>query len=167
MNKTDFAALLAQLAERPVPPLVDRHVYLWHGDPADLRGLAPTGLTTELDLYALSATLSKTPFALDEARRLLQAGIATWLRQHTPTSGVPQVIIVTGNSLLMRYRVTLDAFFQASSETRMIVFVVPRRETDFKPARPLPAYVEIEPGATSEYLRTKLSDHATIGETNP
>jgi hypothetical protein len=167
MNRIEFAALLTQLAERPVPPLVDRHVYLWHGDLADLRDLAPVGLAAELDLYALAATLSKTPFALDEARRLLQASIATWLREHASSSGVPQVIVVTGNSLLQRYRVALDTFFQVSSETRMIVFVVSRRETDFRPIRPMPAYVEIEPSSTFEYLRTKLSDHAYIGETNP
>jgi hypothetical protein len=167
MNRMEFAALLAQLAERPVPPLVDRHVYLWHGDLADLRGMVPIGLASELDLYTLAATLSKTPFALDEARRLLQANIATWLREHAPTPGRPQVIVVTGNSLLQRYRVSLDALFQASSETRLIVFVVSRRETDFRPVRPMPAYVEIEPGATFEHLRTKLSDHAYFGETNP
>jgi len=167
MNRIEFAALLAQLAERPIPPLVDRHVYLWHDNLTDLRGLAPMGPVTELDLYALAATLPKTPFALDEARRLLQASIATWLREHASASGVPQVIVVTGNSLLQRYRVALDTFFQVSSETLMIIFVVPRRETDFKPVRPLPAYVEIEPDATFAYLRTKLSDHAYIGETNP
>lgn len=167
MNRTEFVALLAQLTERPVPPLVDRHVYLWHGDLADLRVLAPIDLASELDLYALATTLSKTPFALDEARRLLQTSIATWLREHAPAHGTPQVVMVTGNSLLQRYRVSLDAFFQASSETRVIVFVVSRRETDFKPVRPMPAYVEVEPGATFEYLRTKLSDHALIGEMNP
>lgn len=167
MNRTEFAALLAQLTERPVPPLVDRHVYLWHGDLADLRDLAPIGLASELDLYALATTLSKTPFALDEARRLLQTSIATWLREHAPAPGTPQVVMVTGNSLLQRYRVSLDAFFQASSETRLIVFVVSRRETDFKPVRSMPAYVEIEPSATFEYLRTKLSDHTLIGEMNP
>ena len=69
MNRMEFAALLTQLAERPIPPIVDRHVYLWHDDVAELRGLAPIGLVAELDLYAIAATLSKTPFALDEARR--------------------------------------------------------------------------------------------------
>ena len=166
MNRMEFAALLAQLAERPVPPLVDRHVYLWHGDLADLRGLAPIGLITELDLYTLAAALSKTPFALDEARLLLRASIATWLREHAPAPGIHQVIVVTGNSLLQRYRVPLNTFFQASSETQLIVFVVPRRETDFSPVRPVPAYVELEPSATFEFLRAKLSDHALIGETN-
>ena len=167
MNRMEFAALLAQVTERPVPPLVDRHVYLWHGDLADLRGLTPIGLSTELDLYALAATLSKTPFAPDEARRLLQASIATWLREHAPALGSHQVVVVTGNSLLQRYRVSLDAFFQSSSETRLIVFVVSRRETDFRPVHPMPAYAEFEPSATFEFLRMKLSDHALIGETNP
>lgn len=167
MNRMEFAALLTQLAERPIPPIVDRHVYLWHGDLADLRGLAPIRLIAELDVYALATTLPKTPFAIDEARRLLQAGTAAWLREHAPSPGIHQVIVVTGNSLLQRYRVPLDAFFQASSETRLIVFFVSRRETDFKPVRPMPTYVELDPSATFKYLRTKLSDHALIGETNP
>jgi hypothetical protein len=167
MNSMEFAALLAQLAERPVPPLIGRHVYLWHGDLADLRGLTPVGLAIELDLYTLAAALSRTPFALDEARRLLQASIASWLREQAPAPGVPQVVMVTGNSLLQRYRVPLDAFFRASTETRLIIFVVSRRETDFRPVRPLPAYVELEPNASFEYLRTKLGDYAVIGEMNP
>jgi hypothetical protein len=165
MNTTEFASLLGQLAERPVPPLADRHVYLWHGELAELRGLMPAGLSSELDLYALAATLPKMPFALDEARRLLQASIAAWLREHAPAAG-HQIVVVTGSSLLQRYRVPLDAFFQSSSETRLIVFVVSRRESGHRPARPMPDYVDFEPSATFEYLRAKLGDHALIGETN-
>jgi hypothetical protein len=167
MNRVEFAALLAQLAERPVPPLVDRHVYLWQSDLVDLHGLVPIGSAAELDLYALATTLSRTPFALDEARRLLQAGIAKWLREHAPAPGAHQVVVVTGNSLLQRYRVPLDAFFQASSETCLVVFVAGRWESDYRPLRPMPDYVELESSSTFEYLRAKLSDHALIGETNP
>jgi hypothetical protein len=167
MNTMEFAALLAQLAQRPVPPIVGRHVYLWHGDLVDLRRLPAAGLAVELDLYTLAAGLPRMPFALDEARRLLQAGIASWLGEHAPGPGIHQVVVVTGNSLLQRYRVTLDAFFQASTEARLVVFVVSRRETDFKPVHPMPAYVELEPSATFEFLRSKLGDHALIGEMNP
>lgn len=167
MDRDEFAALLVQLAERPVPPLADRHVYLWHGDLADLYSLAPAGLAVELDLYALAAALPKTPFAADEARRLLQTSIAAWLRENAQAPGAPQIVIVTGNSLLQRYRVPLDVFFQASSETRLIVFVISHRETNFRPARSMPAYVELEPDASLKYLRMKLSDRALIGETTP
>jgi hypothetical protein len=167
MNTMEFAALLGQLAERPVPPLAGRHVYLWHGELAELRGFAPAGLSIELDLYALAAGLHKTPFALDEARRLLQAGIAAWLRDHAPALGAHQIIVVTGSSLLQRYRVPLDAFFQSSTETRLIVFAISRRESGYQPVRPMPDYVDLEPSATFEYLRAKLGDHALIEETNP
>jgi hypothetical protein len=167
MNRMEFAALLAQLAERPIPPIADRHVYLWHGELAGLRRLAPGGLVNELDLYGLAADLPKTPFALDEARRLLQSSIVTWLREHAPLSDGPQVVVVTGNSLLQRYRVSLEAFFQASSEKRVIVFAVSGRETGYAPPRPMPAFVECEPTATFEFVRTKLSERALIGETNP
>jgi len=165
MNRIEFAALLRQVSERPVPPLADRHVYLWHGDLTDFRDLAPAGMAVELDLYTLTAGLPRTPFALDEARRLLQTNIATWLQGHTPPPDTAQAVVVTGNALLQRYRVALDAFFQASSESRLIVFVVSRRESDFVPARPMPAYVDLQPGATFDYLRIKLSDRALIGET--
>lgn len=166
MNKTEFGGLLAQMAKRPVPPLMDRHVYLWHGDLGDLRAAAPPGLVTEFDLYALAATLPKTPFALDEARRMLQDSIVTWLHEHASSPGTPQAIAVTGNSLLQRYRVPLDTFFQVSSETRLIVFVVSDRETGFKSRHPLPAYIEFEPSSTYHYLGAKLGDHALIGEMN-
>ena len=166
MNKMEFAALLAQMAERPVPPLAGRHVYLWHGELAGLQGLAPGGMSIELDLYTLAAGLPKTPFALDEARRLLQAGIGAWLRYHAPAPGGHQVVVVTGSSLLQRYRVTLDAFFQFSTERRPIVFALSRRESEYRPVRPMPDYVDLEPSDTCEYLRAKLGDHALIGETN-
>jgi len=167
MNRTDFAELLSRMAQRAVPPLVGRHVYLWHGELADLRGQLSVGSALELDLCALAATLPKTPFALDEARRLLQAGIVSWLHENASSPATHQVILVTGNSLLQRYRVPLDAFFQASTETRLIVFAVSRTETEYRPPRPMPAYVELEPSATFEYLRTKLGDHALIGDTVP
>lgn len=164
MNKMEFATLLSRLVERPVPPLVGRHVYLWHGEPADLRGIVPAGLGVELDLYAMAATLPKAPFALDEARRLLQHSIAAWLRENAAPPGARQIVIVTGNSLLQRYRVPLEAFFQASSETRVIVFAVSRRETGYQPVRPMPAYVDLDPSAALEFLKSQLGDHAFVGE---
>lgn len=155
------------MAQRAVPPLVGRHVYLWHGELEDLRGLLPSSAMVELDLHSLTATLARTPFALDEARHLLQASMAAWLKEHLAAPAAHQVILVTGNSLLQRYRIPLDAFFQASTETRLIVFVVSRSQTDYRPPRPMPAYVELEPGVTFEYLRAKLGDHALVGETTP
>jgi len=155
------------MAQRAVPPLVGRHVYLWHGELQDLRALVPSSTVVELDLYSLAATLSKKPFALDEARRLLEAGIAAWLKEHLTSLAAHQVILVTGNSLLQRYRVPLDSFFQASSEIRLIVFAVSRSQTDYRPPRAMPSYVELEPSATFEYLRAKLGDHALVGDTAP
>lgn len=167
MNRADFAELLTRMAQRAVPPLSGRHVYLWHGEVADLRALLRASPVLDLDLYSLATRLPKTPFALDEARRLLQASITTSLQENVASATDHQIILVRGASLLQRYRVPLDAFFQISTETRLVVFAVSPAESGYRPPRPVPAYVDLEPDATFEYLRTKLGENALIGETVP
>ncbi|MGA9350653.1 MAG: hypothetical protein WBW48_17870 [Anaerolineae bacterium] len=163
----DFANLLARFAQRPVPPVQGRHVYLWHGETAGLRSLLPQGLVVELDLYALAGSLPRAPFAVDEARRLLQSTITNWLQAHSPAPGVQQVILVTGNSLLMRYCVPLEAFFRVTNESRMVISVISPRETTFRPPGPLPGYVSLRPAATFEYLKAHLGEPSVIGEAIP
>jgi hypothetical protein len=159
----EFASLISQLSQRPVPPLAGRHVYLWQGEPGDLLGMIPLGFGVQLDLYDLAATLPRTPFALDEARRLLENSIVTWLRDHA-AAGQCYIVVVTGAALLQRYRVSLEPFFQISNESRMVVFVAPRREAEYRPPPHFPSYVELQPGAILEYLRTQLGERAVIGE---
>ena len=141
----EFEVLLNRLVERPVPPVAGRHVYLWHGDPALLGSLVPGELAAGLDLPSLVATLPSTPAAVDAARRLLQAAIDDWFRQQGQDRERRQVVAVSGCSLLMRYRVTLEPFYRASGDSRVVVFVVPRQETAFRPKPPLPAYVSLRP----------------------
>lgn len=163
MTPESFAQMLHNFANRPLPPLEGRHVYLWHGEESQLRLLLRPGLDMTLDLYDLPARLPRTPHAIDEARRLLHTAISDWLRAQAPSFGSQQVVIVTGSSLLARYRVSLDIFFQASNESRLFIFVVPLRETRFLPRKPLPAFVTLQPTAIFAYLQSAIGVSATIG----
>ena len=163
MTPESFAQLLNNFAGRPLPPLEGRHVYLWHGEESALRLLLRPGLEILLDLYALTMRLERTPGETDEARRLLQTAVSDWLRAQSPSPGSQKVIIVTGGSLLARYRVSLDNFFQVSSESRLVIFVVSSRETRFQSSKPLPAFVTLQPTATFAYLQTAVGANATIG----
>jgi hypothetical protein len=163
MEIDDFKSLLASFAQRPVPPLSGRHVYLWHGELAALHALLRPGLSIHLDLVEMVQSLSRTPWATDEARRVLQTAVQSWLERHTPQGGGQQVVAITGAALLARYRVPLNAFFNWAGESQMFVFVLPPHETTFRPHRPLPPYVDFDPHVTLNYLRTKLGDPAIIG----
>ena len=70
MNQEEFLDLLRRFAERPMPALAGRHVYLWHGDVDPLRRALPGHTLRTLDLYALAASLSKAKM-LDQFHRLL------------------------------------------------------------------------------------------------
>ena len=159
----DFKTLLSNFSKRPVPPIADRHVYLWHGELSALRGLLPPGLSMTLDLFDMTRSLQRTPFSIDEARRVLQTAIQSWLDHRAPLSGTQQVVVITGAALLARYRAPINAFFSSAGESQMFVFVVPRHETALQPRGSLPGYVDFSPHATLEYLQTKLGDQATIG----
>jgi hypothetical protein len=163
MTVDELKGLLARLAARPTPAINGRHAYVWHDEACLLRSLAPPGLATDLDLYALTRNLSRFPFDAVEARRVLQNAIAGWLAEHAPVPGKQQVVIVTGNSLVARYRLSLSEFLQAASDFRLFVFVVSPQESDFTPLRPLPRYVKLLPSATFAYLKSNLGERAMIG----
>lgn len=167
MEPNDFRSLLARFAQRPVPPVAGRHIYLWHGELAALRAWLPPGLDAHLDLWDLARSLPRTPLAVDEARRVLQTAIMGWLASHPPPAGAQRVVLVTGAPLLARYRVPLNAFFNWAGESQMFVFSLPLHETAFQPRRPLPPYVDFDPQAALAYLRTKLGDPAIIGAALP
>ncbi len=167
METDVFRSLLARFAQRPVPPVAGRHIYLWHSELAALRAWLPPGLDVHLDLWELAQSLPRTPLAADEARRVLQAAIQGWLAIHPPPAGGQRVVLVTGATLLAHYRAPLNAFFNWAGESQMFVFILPPHETAFQPRRPLPPYVDFDPQATLAYLRTKLGDPAIIGAALP
>lgn len=162
MIKADFFNLIARFAQRPMPALGGRHVYLWHGQLRTLTAALPGELKMfTLDLHQLAAKLPRTPRARDEARQLLTRAIQQQLKSQLETSS-QQVFVVTGCDLLSRYQVSLRSFFQLASESRMIILVVSALETQFQPSGLLPSYVELDPGAPFEYLQTTLGVAATI-----
>lgn len=164
MTPPEFADLLARFAQRPILPTSERHLYVWTGEAAALSALMPSDLGVELDLCALCASLPRRPNATSEARRLLREAIRAWLGRNALPPNRQRAIVVRSNSLLARYQVPLDAFYQASSESCLVVFIVSSQETSFSPAHPLPPYVSFQPGMTLAYLRSSLGDAAVIGE---
>jgi hypothetical protein len=163
MLKEEFLLLLTHFAQRPVPALHGRHVYLWHGEPAELQAALSSQSAVELDLHTLVTELARQPTAQAEARRVLQAAIATKLRTLTAANQQQQVIVIRGGGLLARYRAPLDLFFQTAGDACLIVFVIPPAETTFQPARPLPGYVRLAAAATLVYLAAQVGEQAVIG----
>jgi len=51
-----------------------------------------------------------------------------------------------------------------SSESRMIVFLIPGGDSRYKPSKPLPPYVYVQPEATLAYFKPQLAEEAVIGE---
>lgn len=161
MTSDEFLDLLSRFAERPMPALVGRHVYLWHGSVDYLTAALSGSIVRTLDLHTLAATLSQSPRSIDAARRLLLQA----LRLHFADWRTPnhqQVLVVTGCDLLSRYRVPLGPFFEIASEHTAVVLTIPPLETHFQPAEPLPDYVLLDSHAPFDYLREALGEGAVI-----
>ncbi len=162
MTKTEFFELISRFAQRAVPALSGRHIYLWHGPPATLSAAMPAGLrVSAIDLHQLAVSLPRAPRARSEANRLLRQTIEKELADNcVPNS--QQIFLVTGCDLLSRYEVPLSPFFQLASEKRMFIFVAPSSETTFQSTSPLPAYVDLKAAAPFEYLQAAVGPAATI-----
>jgi hypothetical protein len=161
MNQGEFLDLLHRFAERPVPALGERHVYLWHGDVAPLRRALPDHTLRTLDLHTLAATLSRSPSSLDGARRVLLQAIRSQIAD-LHSSDRQQILVVTGCDLLSRYRVPLGSFFEIASERTVVIFAIPPDETYLQFTEPLPEYVSLNPRAPFDYLRGALGERAVI-----
>jgi hypothetical protein len=161
VNQEEFLDLLCRFAERPMPALGGRHVYLWHGDVDPLGRALPGHTVRTLDLHALAASLSQAPSSMDGARRMLLRTIRPQIADLL-SSDRQQVLVVTGCDLLRRYRVPLGSFFEIASEHTAVVFAVSPAETYFQPTEPLPEYVSLNPHAPLDYLRGALGEGAVI-----
>ena len=161
MTRDEFLDLLSRFAERPLPALSGRHLYLWHGSVEHLTAIVPGNVARTLDLHALAATLPHSPRSADAARRLLRDALRSQLAE-LPTLDRQRVLVVTGCDLLSRYRVPLGPFFEVASERLMVVLLVPPAETHFRPAEPIPDYVLLDPDAPFEYLQTLVGKGAVI-----
>ena len=161
MTQDEFLDLLSRFAERPMPALTGRHVYLWHGGVDRLTGALPGSAVRMLDLHALAATLSRSPRSVDAARRLLLQTIRAQLADLL-SSDRQQVIVLTGCDLLSRYRVPLGPFFEVASERTAVILTISPEETRFHPTEPLPDYVSLLPHAPFDYLRAVAGERAVI-----
>jgi hypothetical protein len=161
MRRDKFSELVTRFAERPMPALQGRHVYLWEGEVSSLQALMPPSIRTPLDLHRLAAALPSAPRAEDEARRRLRAAILDHLHRDRAEEG-QHILVVTGCDLLSRYRVPLAPFLEVVSERLMVVFAVAPRETHFAPITPLPSYVHMTPAAARDYLRAQLAGTGSV-----
>jgi hypothetical protein len=162
MSPAEFLDLLVRFAERPIPALAGRHVYLWHGDAERLVAALPGSAVRRLDLHALAAALPQAPRSAEAARRLLIQALRSQLGGLYALDR-QQILVVTGCDLLSRYGVALTPFFEVASERLAIVLAIVPDETRFQPAEPLPDYVSLDARAPFNYLRAILGDGVTIG----
>lgn len=164
MTPDDLRQIFDRLAGGPVVATTGvRHLYLWYGDPKRLEEMIPPALLQRLDLYALTSRLPRTPYAVDEARWLLRDGIEQELRTRA-TSDARQVLVVSGCNLLARYGVPLQPFYAFVSESRAVVLVVPRSETEFTPSLRLPDFVRLAPAETFVALSRAVGERNVVRE---
>ena len=161
MNQVEFLDLLSRFAERPMPALSGRHVYLWQGYLDPLSRALPGNVSRGLDLHALASSLPQVPRSIDAARRVLLQAIRSQTSYLLPPDR-QQVLAVTGCDLLSRYRVPLGSFFEIASEHKAVVLILPPVETHFQPSAPLPEYVSWNPRAPLDYVCHALDKGAVI-----
>jgi len=155
-------ALIERLAQGPVVATeAGRHLYLWHGDPEVVQKMVPPSLRRYLDLRVLVRQLPRTPYAADEARRLLRAEIERKLREQM-THPLHQVLLVSGCGLLARYRVPLRPFYSFVSDRRVVILVVPRQESEFIPPAELPGFIRLDPAATFTALSRVVGEQSIV-----
>jgi len=158
----DLRQTFERLARGPAAATTGpRHLYLWHGDLAALENLVPSVLLQRFDLYALAGRLPRTPYAVDEARRVLRSQIEQELRDQI-TRASRQVLIVNGCSLLARYGVPLQPFYSFTSDSRAVVLVVSCEETESIPPAGLPDFVRLAPAATFAALSQAVGERSVI-----
>ena len=161
MTKDELFDLIQRFAQRPLPAVAGRHVYLWHGELPKLKMAAPAQVWAQLDLHPLAAALPHAPRASDEAARLLRQAISARLDELIQPER-QQIIVITGCDLLSRYQVPLQPLFERASESCLLILVVSPDETHFHPAAILPEYVSFHPDAPFKYLREVVWENAVI-----
>lgn len=162
MTSADFLALLQNFLRRQMPAATKsaRHIYVWQGDVDGLRGVVPQTQFQRFDLHSLCKTLDVTPSSVNQARQQLERAITDALTGRFPEDDSQRILCVTGCDLLARYGVSLGTFVQRANETKMVIFVVPSRDTMYKP-RSLSAFLHLQPDATFQYF--KSFDDAIVG----
>ena len=162
MTLDELRATLEQLTQGPVVATgAVRHVYLWHGDLEELIRIVPPALRRDLDLYALARQIPRAPYAIDEAQRTLRTHIEQALREqiaHSPH----QVLLVSGCSLLARYRVPIQPFYAFASDRRVVILVVSRQDSEFTPDDSLPEFVHLDQTAVLTALSQAVGQQCVV-----
>jgi len=164
MTPDELRHTFEQLARGPAAATrTPRHLYLWHGDVSALERLVPPALLQRLDLYALAARLPRTPYAVDQARRLLRAEIERQLRDQAARA-LRQVLVVNDCSLLARYGVPLQPFYSFVTDSRAVVMAVSRAESELVPPVALPDFVRLAPKTTFDALSRAVGERSVVQE---
>ena len=159
MTADDLRQTFERLAQAPTAATgTGRHLYLWHGDLVALETLVPPALLQQLDVYTVAGQLPRTPYAADEARRVLRRQIERALHEQTDLVAPRQVLVVNGCKLLARYRVPLQPFYSFVSDSRAVVLVASREETEFAPPVSLPEFVRLTPATTFTALSRAVGE---------
>jgi len=164
VTRAEFADLLTRFNERPLPATAARHVYIWQTSIEDLSSMVPAQLISTLNLHDLCRKLVNTPNTADAARQVILDALDAWLSHEFPHDDRQRLLVVLGCDLMARYRVPIGHFMRLSNESRMVVFLIPGGDSRFKPSKPLPSYIYVQPEATLAYFKPQLAEDAVIGE---
>lgn len=164
MKHSEFLEFLARFAIRPIPATFNRHIYLWLGEVDELISECPTGFMQRLDLCALCKDMTHTPLGDKAAGRELSEAIENWLHTNFPTGSQQQALLVEGLVLLYRYHIPISVFIQLANERNMVILVLSTLDVNFRPAKPLPSYVQFSPYSILKYVTLEIPEEAIVKE---
>ncbi len=164
MKRCDFLEFLTRFAKQPIPATLNRHVYLWMGEIDEIISSCPPGFLKMLNLHVLCRDIAKTPLGDKAAGRELSDVIDEWILRNFPTGSQQQALLVTGLDLLYRYRVPLSAFIRLANENNTIILGLSALDANFRPAKPLPSYIQFSPYAILKYAASEIPEEAMVKE---
>lgn len=164
MKRSDFFEFLTRFASQPIPATLNRHIYLWMGEIDELISSCPPSFIQKLDLHVLCRDITKTPIGDKAAGRELSDAIDGWILRNFPRGSQQQALLVTGLDLLYRYRLPLSAFIRLANEKNMVILALSPLDVNFRPAKPLPGYIQFSPYAILKYAASEISEEAIVKE---
>jgi hypothetical protein len=164
MIQNELIDLISRFSDHPIPALINRHIYLWIGEPNGLISRSPGNFFTILDLHRLCQDLNKTPSGEEAARRELSTTIENWIAKEFSSSWQQRGLLVTGLDLLYRYRLPMSIFFRLSSESCMIVLAISAIDVYFHPTKVLPSCIQFSPYEILKHIATEIPEEAIVKE---
>jgi hypothetical protein len=164
MKRSEFFEFLTRFSEQPIPATIYRHMYIWVGEVEDLLSKSPAGFIKKIDLHVLCGNLTKTPLGDKAAGRELSDGIDQWLLKEFPASQRQRALLVTGIDLLYRYHMPLSTFMHLANENCMVILCLSALDANFRPANPLPSFIQFSPYAILKYAASEIPEEAIVKE---